>query len=110
MAHKLAWWLHNPCRLGVPTALDSCGASEVAHKWAWWLHNTCRFAGFHRFRAGGQNERWPTCGSRCLHNPCRLGGPHRFIGKKQKLPTSGLGGYITPAASRVPTASELGVE
>ena len=53
----------------------------MAHKWARWLHNQYRLGGPHRFRAGGQHQRWPT---------------------------SGQGGYITPAAWGVPTASERG--
>ena len=46
----------------------------------------------------------------CLHNPCRLRGspPLEIGGKKQKLPTSGLGGYITPAASRDPHRFRVG--
>ena len=50
--------------------------------------------------------------ARWLHNPCRLGGPHRFKsgGQNQQWPTSGQGGYITPAAWGVPTASERGAE
>ena len=55
--------------------------SELAHKWARWLHHPCRLAGPHPFRAGGKNENWPT---------------------------SGEGGYITPAAWGVPTASQRG--
>ena len=31
-------------------------------------------------------------------------------GQNQKWPTSGLGGYTTPAASGIPTASERGAE
>ena len=57
--------------------------SEVAHKWARWLHNPCHLGGPHRFKGGGQNQKWPT---------------------------SGQGGYITPAAWGVPTASERGAE
>ena len=57
--------------------------SEVAHKWVRWLHNPCRLGGPHRFRAGGQNQKWPT---------------------------SGQGGYITPTAWGVPTTSEQGTE
>ena len=53
----------------------------MAHKWARWLHNPYRLGGPHRFTAGGQNQKWPT---------------------------SGQGGYITPAAWGVPTASERG--
>ena len=50
----------------------------MAHKWASWLHNPCRLGGPHRFRAGGQNQKWPPKWARWLHNPYRLGGPHRF--------------------------------
>ena len=41
-----------------------------------------------------------------------MGGPHHFKagGQNQKWPTSGQGGYITPAAWGVPTASERGAE
>ena len=55
----------------------------MAHKWARRLHNPYRLGGPHHFRAGGQNQKWPT---------------------------SGLGGYITLADWGVPTASERGAE
>ena len=82
VAHKWARWLHHPCRLGGSPPLQSWGTeSEVAHKWARWLHHPCRLGGPHRFKAGGQNQRWPT---------------------------SGQGGYITRADGGFPTASERG--
>ena len=79
--------------------LQSGGAkSEVAHLWARWLPHPCRLGDPHRFRAGGQNQKGPTCGqngyvapavsgiptasergARWLRHPCRLGDPHRFI-------------------------------
>ena len=158
----------SPLPSGVSPPLQSGGTeSVVAHKWARWLHHPCRLGGPHRFRAGGQNQKWPTNGqggyitpavwgvptaskrgdtirtgpqvgkvatsplplgvspplrsggteSEVAHkwawwldHPCRLGGPHRFRagGQNQRWPTSGQGGYITPAASGVPTASERG--
>ena len=55
--------------------------SEVAHKWANWLPHPCRIGDPHRFRVGGQNQKWPT---------------------------SGQSGYLTPAVSGIPTASEWG--
>ena len=53
----------------------------MAHLWAKWLRHPCRLGDPHRFRAGGQNQKWPTCGQ---------------------------SGYITPAISGIPTASERG--
>ena len=67
-----------PVASGIPTALERGAKSEVAHKWARWLHHPCRLGYPHRFRAGGQNQKWPT---------------------------NGQGDYITPAASGIPSAS-----
>ena len=72
-----------PAASGIPTACDWGAKSEVAHKWARWLYHPCRLGDPHRFKAGGQNQKWPT---------------------------SGQGGYITPAASGIPSASERGAE
>ena len=80
VAHKWARWLHNPCRVAGP-ASEQGAESEVAHIWARWLHNPCRLGGSPPLQRGGQNQRWPT---------------------------SGQGGYITPAAWGVPTASDRG--
>ena len=62
VAQKWARWLHNPCRLGVPTALERAVESEVTHKWARWLHNPCGLGGPHRFRAGGKIKSGPQVG------------------------------------------------
>ena len=157
-----------PAASGIPTASERGAKSEVAHKWARWLHHPCRLGDPHRFKSGGNNQKWPTSGqggyitpaasgiptaskrgaksevahrwARWLHHPCRLGDPHRFRaggkirsgqqmgkvatsplpprgspalqsgGQNQKWPTSGQGGYITPAASGIPTASERGAK
>ena len=197
VAHKWAKWLPHPCRIGDPhhfraggkirsgpqvgkmatsplpyrgsPPLQSGGAkSEVAHKWAKWLPHPCRIGDPHRFRAGGQNQKWPTSGqngyltpavsgiptasergaksevahkwAKWLPHPCRIGDPHRFRaggkirsgpqvgkmatsplpyrgspplqsgGQNQKWPTSGQSGYLTPAVSGIPTASERGAK
>ena len=55
----------------------------MAHKWARWLHNPCRPGGSPALHSGGHNRKWPT---------------------------SGQGGYITPAAWGVPTTLERGAE
>ena len=72
-----------PAVSGIPTASERGAKSEVAHKWAKWLPHPCRIGDPHRFRAGGQNEKWPT---------------------------SGQSGYLTPAVSGIPTASERGAK
>ena len=72
-----------PAASWIPTASERGAKSEVAHKWARWLHHPCRVGDPHRFRAEGKNQKWPT---------------------------SGQGGYITPAASGIPTASERGAK
>ena len=53
----------------------------MAHKWANWLPHPCRIGDPHRCRVGGYNQKWPT---------------------------SGQIGYLTPAVSGIPTASERG--
>ena len=139
----------------------------MAHLWAKWLPHPCRLGDPHRIIAGGQNQKWPTCGqngyltpavsgiatasergdkirsgplvgematsplpsrgspphqsggtksevahlwAKWLPHPCRLGDPHRIRagGQNQKWPTSGRNGYLTPAVSGIPTASERG--
>ena len=72
-----------PAASGIPTASERGATSEVAHKWARWLHHSCRLGDPLRFRAGGQNQKWPI---------------------------NGQGGYITPAAPVIPTASERGAK
>ena len=155
-----------PAASGISTASERGAKSQVAHKWARWLYHPCRLGDPHRFKAGGQNQKWPTSGqggyitpassgitsasergaesevaqkwARWLRNPCCLGDPHRLRpggkirsgpqlgkvatpplpprgspplqsgGQNQKWPTSGQGGYITPAALGIPTASKQG--
>ena len=69
VAHKCAWWLHNPRSPGVPNPLARGTKSEVAHKWAEWLCKSYRL-GSATLQNTGQNQKWLTSG------PC---------------------GYITPA-------------
>ena len=112
----------------------------MAHKWAKWLPHPCRIGDPHRFRAGGQNQKWPTSGQNGYLTPAVSGiptaserggkmrnGPQvgkmatsplpywgspplQSGGQDQKWPTSGQNGYLTPAVSGVPTASERGAK
>ena len=140
VAHKGAWWLHNPCRLGgspplqsrgqnqrwptsgkggyisppalgVPTASEQGAESEVARKWARWLHNPCRLGGTCRFGAGGRIRGGPQVGKVATETlPPGRSPPLQSRAQNQKWPTSGQGGYISPAAWGVPTASQWGAE
>ena len=112
VAHNWARWLHHPCRLGGSPPLQSGGTeSELAHKWARWLHHPCRLGVPTASERGDRNRSGPQVGKMATL-PLPLGGPHGFRAgrQNQKWPTSGQGGYITPAASGVPTASERGAE
>ena len=71
-----------PAPLEIPTASGPGTKSEVAHLWARWLRNPCRLGDPLRFR-WGENQKWPTCGQ---------------------------GGYVTPAALGIPTASRPGTK
>ena len=83
----------------------------MAHLWARWLHNPCRLGEPHRFGAGGRIRRGPLVGKvATLSLPPRGAPPLQSGGQNQKWPTCGQGGYITPAASGSPIASERGAE
>ena len=100
-----------PAASGVPSASQRGAESEVAHKWARWLHNPCRLGGPHRFRAGGTIRSGPQVGKVAPEPlPPRGSPPLQSGGQNQNWPASGQGGYITPTASGVPTASERGAE
>ena len=83
--------------------------SEVAHKWARWLHHPCRLGDPHRLRPGGKIRSGPKVGKVATPPlPPRGSPPLHSGGQNHKWPTSGQGGYTTPAASGIPTASKQG--
>ena len=85
--------------------------SEVAHKWAKWLPHPCRIGEPHRFRAGGKIRSGPQVGKLATSPlPYRGSPPLQSGGQNQKWPTSGRNGYLTPAVSGSPTASERGAK
>ena len=98
----------SPAAWQVPTASKRGAESEVAHKWARWLNNPYRLEGPHRFKAGGRIGSGPQVATQPL--PPRGSPPLQSRGQNPKWPTSGQGGYISPAAWGVPTASEQGAE
>ena len=75
------------------------------------LHNPCRVGDPHRFRAGGTIVSGPQPDQVATSPLPPEGSPPLCSGgHNQRLPTSGPGGYITPAAWAVPTASERGAQ
>ena len=100
-----------PAVSGSPTAAKRRAKSEVAHKWAKWLPHPCRIGEPHRFRAGGKIRSGPQVGKLATSPlPYRGAPPLQSGGQNQKWPTSGQIGYLTPAVSGIPTASERGPE
>ena len=100
-----------PAVSGIPTASERGAKSEVAHKWAKWLPHPCRLGDPHRFRAGGKIRSGPQVGKVATSPlPYRGSPPLQSGGQNQKWPTSGQNGYLTPAVSGIPTASERGAK
>ena len=100
-----------PAVSGIPTASERGAKSEVVHKWANWLPHPCRIGDPHRFRAGGKIRSGPLVGKLATSPlPYRGSPPLQSGGQNQKWPTSGQSGYLTPAVSGIPTASERGAK
>ena len=100
-----------PAASGSPTASERGAESEVAHKWANWLPHPCPIGDPHRLRAGGKIRSGPQVGKLATSPPPYRGAPPpQSGGQNQKWPTSGQIGYLTPAVSGSPTASERGAK
>ena len=96
---------------GIPTAAERGAKLEVAHKWAKWLRHPCRLGDPHRFRAGGKMGSGPLVSKMATSPlPSRGSPPLQSEGQNQKWPTYGQNGYVTPAVSGIPTASERGAK
>ena len=116
MGSRPTSYLKSACTGGQPSQArwvqSGRGAkSEVAHLWARWLRNPCRLGDPHRFRAGGGIRSGPLGGKVATSPlPSRGSPPIHSGGGNQKWPTCGPGGYVTPAVSWIPTASERGAK
>ena len=100
-----------PAVSGIPTAAERGAKSEVAHLWAKWLRHPCRLGDPHRCRARGGIRSGPQVGKMATSPlPYRGSPPLQSGGQNQKWPTSGQNGYVTPAVSGIPTASEQGAK
>ena len=96
-----------PAASGIPTASKRGAKSDVAHKLAWLLHHPCRLGYPRRFKAGGKIRSGPQVGEVATSPmPPRGSPPLQSGGQNQKWPINGQGGYISPAASGIPTASK----
>ena len=92
---------------GIPSATKRGAKSEVAHLWARWLCNPCRLGNPHCYKAGGKIRSGPLVGKVATQPlPPRGSPPLQGAGQNQKWPTCGQGGYVTPAASGIPSASK----
>ena len=73
--------------------------------------NPCRLGDPHGCTAGGKIKSGPIVGKLATSPlPSRGSPPLQSTGQNQKWPTSGQGGYVTPAIWGIPTASERGGE
>ena len=87
----------------------------MAHLWAKWLCHPCRLGDPHCFRAGGKIRSGPLVGKVAMSPLPSRGSPLLHSGGgggggDQKWPTTGHSGYVTPAVSGIPTASERGAK
>ena len=100
-----------PAVSGIPTAAERGAKSEVAHKWARWLPHPCCLGDPRRFRAGGKIRSGPQVGKVATSPLPYRGSPAlQSRGQNQKWPTSGQSGYLTPAATGIPTAARRGAK
>ena len=100
-----------PAASGIPSASKRGTKSEVAHLWARCLHHPCRFGDPLRLRAGGKIRSGPLVGKVATSPlPPQGSPPPQSGGQNQRWPTCGQGGYITPAASGIPSASRRGAK
>ena len=80
---------------------------SVAIVWARWVGNPCRLGDPYRFGAGGTLRSGPLVEKVATSPlPPRGSPPLRSGGQTQRWPTSGQGGYATPATSGILTASD----
>ena len=98
-----------PSRGSPPLQSGGGGGSKVAHLWAKRLRHPCRLGDPHRFRAGRKIRSGPLVGKLAMSPlPSRGSPPLQSGGQNQKWPTCGQSGYVTPAASGIPTSAERG--
>ena len=110
VAHLWARWLRHPCRLGDPHQFRAGGQNQKCPLVGKMATSPLPFRGSPGLQSGGTKSEVAHLWARWLHHPCRLGDPHRFTagGQNHKGPTCGQNGYLTPGVSGIPTASQRG--
>ena len=100
-------WLPHPCRLGDPHRFRAGGKMRSGPQVGKVATSPLPYRGSPPLRSGGQNQKWPTSDKLATSPlPYRGSPPLQSGGQNQKWPTSGQSGYLTPAVSGIPTASE----
>ena len=108
---QVAKWLRHPCRLGDPHRFKAGGGGGLRGGPLMGKLATSPLPsrGSPPLQSGGQNQKWPTSGKVAMSPlPSRGSPPLQSGGQSKKWPTSGQSGYVTPAVSGIPTASERG--
>ena len=101
----------NPAASGIPSASKRGTKSEVAQLWATWLHHPCRLGDPLRFKAGDKIRSGPLVGKVATSPLPPPGSPTLQVGgQNRKWPNCGQDGYVTPAASGIPSASQRGTK
>ena len=117
VAHKWANWLPHPCRIGDPRRCRAGGKIRSGPQVGKLATSPLPYRGSpslwsgdpRRFRAGGKIRSGPQVGKVATSPlPYRGSPPLQSGGQNQKWPTSGQIGYLTPAVSGIPVASERG--
>ena len=94
---------------GSPPLQSGGKKSGVAHLWAKWLRHFSCPGGPQRFRPGRKIRSGPLVGKVATSPLPSRGSPAlQSGGENQKWPTCGQSGYVAPAVSGIPAASEQG--
>ena len=108
---QVAKWLRHPCRLGDPHRFKAGGGGGIrgGPRMGKVATSPLPSRGSPPLQSGGQSKKWPTSGKVATSPLPSRGSPSLKSGEvNQKWPTSGRSGYVTPAVSGIPTASERG--
>ena len=96
-----------PAVMRIHTGSKRGAKSEMVHLWAKGLRHPCHLGVPNRFRAGGKIRSGPLVGKVATSPlPSPESSSLQSCGQNQKWPICGQSGYVTPAISGIPIASE----